>query len=138
MIRSLLASAALFAFAACGEGQSTSTHQGDLRFRLPGSEALDRETAHDFGEVSVGTSARVTMELVNVGRDRAQVTETRFENAPSGAFFVQAPDAVGPGDSETVVVTFAPPAEGPYTARLVIANDGQGGDATVELTGAGR
>lgn len=138
LVRSALFAAALGLGLGCGvENAPNSTRRGDLRVELPESPEPVRQGAFDFGPVPVGTSKRVTLRLINVGIDRAIVTHTRFEDAPTGAFFVQAPDAVAAGEEADLVVTFSPPGPNPYAGRLVIEHDGNSGSVAVDLTGSG-
>lgn len=126
------------AVSACGDQRSSiPTRLGDLRLELPITQELSRQVSWDFGEVPVGTSTGITLGLVNVGEDRTELA-ARFEDTTSAAFFVLAPDALGAGSRDQVVLTFAPPSPGPYSARLVLENDGQGGEPIVQLSGSAR
>jgi len=127
------------ALLACGGGgPSQSSNHGDLRVELPDGGEPVRTGNFDFGEVEVGTSRRVAMKVVNVGTDLAQVTSTRFEEAPSGVFFASAPPEVGPGESRDLFITFGPTQPGPASGRMVIEHDGRSISVQLNLTGTGK
>lgn len=129
---------AAFAFACGGAPSSQNSRRGDLQWQLEADGATVRQTDLDFGEVEVGSPARRSFELVNAGTDRALITSVRFEEAASGTFFVQAPDAVPAGEKRPMSVTFAPAEPGTYAARLVLEHDGDTRSASMNLTGTAR
>ncbi len=83
-------------FAGCGDdNRPQARNRGDVRVVLPESSGdPNRSASYDFGSVPVGTSRVITLKLRNVGPDDVAVTRTRFENAPSGAFFAQSPEVI--------------------------------------------
>lgn len=124
---------------ACGEGPSPErSTRGDLRVRSPGEADAGYQIGFSFGEVAVGTSSRVSFELVNVGADAARISSTRFVDTPAGIFFVQSPASVSPGDTDAVAVTFTPRAPGEQTGRLVLDHDGNAPAVDIALSGIGR
>lgn len=122
----------------CGRGDtSKNSNEGDLRVMLPDQGEPVREGDFDFGAVPVGESQRSSLMLVNVGSDLARITASRFEEAPAGTFFAQAPDQVGAGEQATLVLTFAPTEVGPVTGRLVLDHDGTSVRLSLNLHGEG-
>lgn len=128
------------ALCACGDDTppSSNANRGDLRVVLPGQDQPVRQGDYDFGAVTVGESRRVQLKVENVGDDLAHITSTRFEEAPAGTFFAQAPSDVEAGDSANLYVTFAPTAAGPVSGRMVIEHSGASASVSLNLTGVGQ
>lgn len=139
MIAALRPSAACMALAlflsSCGETTSKGSRRGDLQIELSSEQPPVRQADLDFGQVQAGTSLRRTVQVVNTGTDRAQITAVRFEDAAVGSFFVQAPDSVPPGEKKGMILTFAPQQAASYEARLVLEHDGFTLSASLNLTG---
>jgi hypothetical protein len=127
-------------FAGCGpDNAPQSRNRGDLRVVvLPEDTDPARSASYDFGEVPAGTSKKVTLRLRNVGPDEVVVTATRYQNAPTGAFFAQPPAMIeSDGGEGDLVVTFQPPAAGDYSGELIIEHSGESLSSSVNLTGKG-
>lgn len=124
----------------CGEGSRPQTrNRGDVRVVLPESSAEPtRSASHDFGSVSAGTSKVITLKLRNVGPDDVAITGTRFENAPTGAFFALPPSMIeSDGGEGSLTLTFSPPSAGDYSGELIIEHSGESLSSSVTLTGKG-
>ncbi len=119
----------------CGQPESQQSRRGDLRFELSVDEPPVRQGELDLGEIPAATTLRHTLYVLNTGEDRAQITAVRFEDAASGAYFVQAPDSVPVADRREVHITFSPSRPGLYEARLVLEHDGVSRSASLNLRG---
>jgi hypothetical protein len=101
--------------------------QGVLR--LPGTVAL--------GTVRIGHFAEQTVELENEG-DAPLALGALAADRPVALTADACSDAtLAVGERCAVTARFAPVAAGELDARLVVPNDGEGGERTVELTGTG-
>ncbi len=125
--------------AGCGaEGRHQVRNRGDVRILVPEATDSSRSAIWDFGEVVTGKSKSVTLRLRNVGPDGVIVTATRFENAPSGAFFAQPPSIIAGDNGEAdLTLTFSPPSAGDYAGQLIIEHSGESLSASVSLSGKG-
>jgi hypothetical protein len=134
------------AFAGCRE-EPTLTH---VKSRIEVAPSIA------FGEVLLGTSKTIALDVSNRGDDALRVCVEGTEHArcagqasgvrPEGAPFSVAFDGlteekrvwnVEKGMTRQLLVTYTPLAEGPAGATLVIIHDGDNGPSTlIELTGS--
>ncbi len=79
---------------------------------------------YDFGLVEMGSSAAAVFTIDNLGDTSLALNDVSFKSGSSGAFaitsFLYPPIFMGPGAQFMIEVTFAPTAEGPATASLMI------------------
>jgi MYXO-CTERM domain-containing protein len=93
-------------------------------------------TTHDFGEVPVDTLANLQLPLENLGRLDLEGT-LAIEGSQAFSVFPETFQA-GEGIADGAVVTFAPSAEGPDSAVLVItSNDPAAAELRIPLAGMG-
>ncbi|MFQ6092235.1 MAG: choice-of-anchor D domain-containing protein [bacterium] len=98
------------------------------------------QTAHDFGEVIVGTTAEWAMLVFNRGTDSLIVYSVTPEPSDFGVITPTFPRRVAPDDSLWVVVTFTPSSAGAVTGSLIVVSDDPDEDEwtlTVEVRGTG-
>ncbi len=90
-----------------------------------------------FGEVLLGSSATTDVVLTNSAGQAAVQVETA--STSGGPFTVTSglPVLLGPGESTTVQVSFAPSAIGPANGTLTVGHSGVNSPLTVDLSGAG-
>ncbi len=98
-------------------------------------------TAHDFGELTVGTgSAPVAVTLANSGGATLQVTALTAPTAPfarsGGSCAATAPITLGAGANCTLTYTFSPTAAGAASQTLTVTADAPG-SGTITLSGTG-
>lgn len=87
------------------------------------------------GTVDVGESETVSIDVANTGTAPLTV-ETAHIESPN--FSVESvPSVVGAGETEPLLVSFAPTTTGGETAGLTIVSDDPDGIQTVDLTGTG-
>ncbi len=103
---------------------------------------LDRQRL-DFGEVLRGSSASGALAFSNSGSAALDVQAVRVEGGDRGDFRVtdiscRLDDGLAPGRRCPVTVRFAPAAEGPRSAKLVLRHDGPSSPDEVWLFGTGR
>ncbi len=104
--------------------------------------ALDRQRL-DFGEVLRGSAASRELAFANSGSAALDVQALRVEGDDRGDFRVtdiscRLDDGLAPGRRCPVTVRFAPTAEGPRSAKLVLRHDGPSSPDEVWLFGTGR
>ena len=88
-----------------------------------------------FAHTLAGAEVTHTFQLSNA--DGTEVTTISGYDLQGAAFDVQAmPETLGAGGISNLIVRFAPPAAGNYSASLVISNDASSGIYTVRLAGA--
>lgn len=114
---------------------------GDLKFAIKGlligaPDISLSATAHNFGDVQVGSSSAETLVVSNVGNADLEVSgisssDAQFSIYPT-AFTVAA------SGSQNVTVTFAPTSSGNKSATLTLAsNDPDSPQVSVSLSGRG-
>jgi hypothetical protein len=94
------------------------------------------ETSHDFGSVALGSTETWAMAVQNVGPDYLSVRSVAVNNPNFSVgrkhFFV------APGGTETLLVSFTPPAQHRYSGTLELTtNDPDEPLVTVSLAGEG-
>lgn len=107
-------------------------------------------TAYDFGDVEVGNSSTVIVNIANVGTHPLTIMIVAFNmgsspdfsvtSAPSVPFTINPPYPSNPNnvDNVDVEITFAPSAEGAVSAGLkIVSDDPDEGTVTVLFSGAG-
>lgn len=78
----------------------------------------------DFEAVPVLNEKTVDLTIENVGKAKLSVSRVAIEGDASSVFRVtKVPDAVDPGDSQTITLAFVPPLEKDYAALLVVESD---------------
>ncbi len=92
--------------------------------------------AIDFGLTFIGASPTHTVTVTNDGTDLLTVTDASTDHAD---YTVDVPSfALSPGESQAVIVTFAPSSPGPSAASLTFtSNDPDESAVVVSLTGEG-
>jgi N-acetylneuraminic acid mutarotase len=94
-----------------------------------------------FGNVAVGQSGAINLQLTNQGSSNLVVDATSITGTNAGQFSDTFNDAanvtLGPGASTTITVTFAPTSTGSKTATLSIAHSGTNTPLLVPLGGSG-
>lgn len=98
--------------------------------------------AVDFGEQSVGGTARRTVKLLSCGRETATVTSVSIFAGDRNVFALASPPSaalvLAPGQSHDLEVTYAPTAFGDDTGRVIINTDVPGQSrGFVDLRGRG-
>ena len=96
-------------------------------------------TAHDYGQVVVGTAAVRTIVVRNLGDVNLQVTGANLAGGGVNAFAIVqggAPFTVAPGATHTIDVRFAPASGGPKTTTLGLTSD-DADEPTVEVALSG-
>ncbi len=92
----------------------------------------------DFGEQAVGTSVTEALTVLNAGDDTLTVSGAALDDA-SAPYVVVADGhlVLAPGDTTTVLVVFAPVAEGDAAAALLVtSNDPDAPEVAVPLSGS--
>ncbi|HYV84597.1 MAG TPA: choice-of-anchor D domain-containing protein [Patescibacteria group bacterium] len=104
-----------------------NTHQVTLAYRTPIGSL-------DFGTLTVGTSATLTLTARNVGADPLILTEVSTDDPAFGA--VASATSLPAGAETSIAVTFAPVSGGTFAGRLrVRSNDPDRPEMEVSLTG---
>ncbi len=97
--------------------------------------------ARDFGACDIGSSASFMAQLWNQGTLSLDVTSTMLMGTNAAEFGITSgagPFTLAPGDSQQVVVRFAPTTFGPKSASLMISStDPVDGNILIQLTGSG-
>lgn len=93
----------------------------------------------DFGQVKVGEAKQLTVKLESLTRTEVTFSSISIEGGGAAAFRLgTAPTAIASQGSETLRITFTPPAEAAFTATLVLSsNDSQRPAIRVALAGEG-
>jgi len=95
----------------------------------------------DFGDVAVGATSTLTLDLSNTGTAPLEVTALTIGGPNAGDFAIGAgvslPLTIGPGTLQSVPVEYAPSADGGRSAELTIASNDPDGDTVVALVGGG-
>lgn len=94
----------------------------------------------DFGLITAGTRTQKFFTMTNEGEGPLTITGMRIDGAASFSFpsASAVPFDIGPGATTTVIVEYAPTAEGGDNARAVIeSNDPDEGSSEVVLLGNG-
>lgn len=106
---------------------------------LPSSLAATPAT-HDFGQLSVGSSAATTVTLSNTGGNQP-ISITGITGSGSLdytiSFAENLPHTLASGETMDVQVDFAPTAEGSSTYSIDIVHDGSNGTVNVPVSGEG-
>jgi hypothetical protein len=93
---------------------------------------VDPQAGHNFGDVAPGGSRTFVFTATNTGGGTLNATAT----AACAGFSVSPLNfTLGPGQEQTLLVTFSPPTTGIFTCQLVVTSNG--GDATRPLNGNG-
>jgi beta propeller repeat protein len=80
--------------------------------------------AHDFGDVTLGTSATTIVTLSNVGNLPLTISDVALQGAGSPAFSIgAAATLIAPGGTLDIPVSFAPTSAGTAHASLTITSD---------------
>lgn len=93
----------------------------DLNRNYP--EAAVSVDVLDFGEVSVGYSSTLQLDVINGGRVGMNVSDVSLADALGAYEILSAPDTVAAGEREPIEVLFHPPDYTTYDAVLTVATD---------------
>ncbi|HUU28925.1 MAG TPA: choice-of-anchor D domain-containing protein, partial [archaeon] len=93
-------------------------------------------TVVDIGDVTVGSSGTGTFDIINEGGAALVVSGISSDNP---AFPVSpSSEAIPPGQTRTVTITFTPGSTGSQSATItIVSNDSDEGTLTVSVTGNG-
>lgn len=93
----------------------------------------------DFGQVKVGDAKQLTVKLSSQTRTSVTFSSITIEGPAAAAFRLgSTPMEIGPEASETLRITFTPPAEAAFIATLTInSSDPERGVVKVALAGEG-
>lgn len=93
-----------------------------------------------FGNVAVGQTSRLAVQLTNVGTAAVVVQSAAISGSQASQFTHDLKESVtlAPGASAAITVTFAPTSNGNKTATLSITHSGVNSPLEVPLSGAGR
>jgi parallel beta-helix repeat protein len=98
-------------------------------------------SAHNYGNVTVGSTANQTIVVSNTGAASLEVSATTLAGANSGQFAITsggAPFTLAPGTARNIVVSFKPTSTGAKSASLNLAsNDPDENPLAVALSGNG-
>ncbi len=129
--------AALLA-ASCGPGMQLGSNSTSTPGSRDATLSLNK-TSIDFGNVQVGTTKSTSLVLTNTSAsDGPSVTFTQVTR--TGNFGITAaslPITLGPGQSSTITLSFAPKTPGTMDGSLSITVDGAANPAEVPVTGKG-
>jgi hypothetical protein len=93
-----------------------------------------------FGNVPVGSFANQTTTITN--ESSSTISLGQLTTSPAGSTFAvtgepSLPDAIAPGGSAQVTVTFAPSGVGSASGTLTLSSDDPNGNTVIPLTGTG-
>ncbi len=112
-------------------GNSAASQQGSS-----GTLSLSGTTV-DFGNVTVGTSATLTMSVTNTGTTSITVSGVSISSQYFSLSAPSLPVTVLAGQGSRITLVFSPNAPGVFNATATITSDASPGTATVALTGTG-
>jgi hypothetical protein len=123
---------------------SDDADEGILEVALSGTGLMPADIdlnalTHDYGQVTVGTSASHTVIIRNLGDVVLQVSAMTFVSGNTGEFSLAqgAPFTVGPRTQHAVDVRFAPGSAGQKTTTLRLVSDDQD-EGTIDIVVSGR
>jgi hypothetical protein len=138
MTRFFLVVLAAVVVAACGRdpGPVQGTNRGELKLSLADGGAPAFDSAHNFGTVKVGESAKLTLVAENTGLDALEIRQIKIDTTETGAFFVTGgTGSVAPQAKRTYSVTYTPVRAGAQTGNLVFEHNANSESARVSLSG---
>lgn len=91
----------------------------------------------NFGDVTVGTSSTLTVDLTNTGTASVTVTQANVSGAAFSLVAIALPQTLGPGQSRSFSIRFAPSAVGNATGTVSVLSNASNSPTTVSLTGNG-
>ncbi len=90
-----------------------------------------------FGNVTVGSSASLTVSLQNPSTIAVNVSQLNISGPGFGINGTSAPLVVSPGQTMSVAVTFTPQAAGPVTGALQVVSNAANSPQSTTLSGSG-
>jgi hypothetical protein len=105
---------------------------------LPQTRVIGVVGALVFGNVTVGTSATLTVTITNSGTGPLTITNITVTTGLADVFTPLSTTAtVAPGGAQAVIVRFTPKASGPYVAALTVLGDQTSGTSSILMSGSG-
>jgi hypothetical protein len=108
---------------------------------IPAPDIAVTPTAHDYGDVTIGSSSQQTFVVSNEGTADLVVNATSLLNANADQFAIVsggAPFTLAPQESRNIVVSFNPTSTGQKSATLRLeSNDSDENPLDIQLTGNG-
>lgn len=106
---------------------------------IEGPRFAFRPRTLDFGEVEVGDSSAVDLEIINWGTEEGEIEALEFDVAHAEDFSIDLspPLTLAPGDTETAHIVWTPSAAGLLTGTLTITHSDTSVDGETALTLAG-
>ncbi len=125
-IQLFIGMAALVISCACGTDKGPTTPTPTSTVSITGNLS--------YGSVPVGTTATLTLTIVNTGAAPLTVTGISFPPNYTGSF---TSGTVAAGASQPVTVTFAPTAAQSYTGTITVTGNQANGSNTILVSGTG-
>jgi hypothetical protein len=94
-------------------------------------------TSLSFGNVSLGTSQRLTATLTNSGGSSVTISQAAASGTGVSLTGLSIPLTLGPGQSTAFQITFAPTSAGAVTGSIMLVSTAANSNLTIAVTGAG-
>ena len=91
----------------------------------------------DFGSVTVGTSATVSVLLTNSGNSLATISNTNVSGSVFNAYGAPAGLTLAPGQSATLNLTYTPTSITPVTGSVTVSSNATNSPLNIPLSGSG-
>jgi hypothetical protein len=127
---------------ATSPGGGSATADSAVNGAATGPRAALSPASIDFGPRSLGSGRPPqSVSVLNTGTASLHIGAIQLAGSRSDAFTVPSDGCNGqtlaPGAACTLQIAFAPPARGPFTAQVMVADDAPGSPQTVPLAGTG-
>ena len=84
-----------------------------------------------YGNVPVGTTAQAVLTVANAGTSDLTVTNISYPDGFSGSW---SSGAIASGESQNVIVTFAPSVATTYSGKIMVTSDATGGTNSIAVS----